>query len=108
MPTEVLFSDGSTAVFHDEGGSAHHGGLAMERIRLIMARSALSAYIKSNGKMQMTRNGATLAIRNVIEPLTGITYKRSMNGKRDALADCEALIAAIEHDAVILETGDVS
>ena len=80
--------------------------LAMERLRLIMAKSALSIYIKSDGKMQVTRNGAALAIENVIAPITGKRYKRSMNGKREALADCEALIAAIEQSAVVLEAGD--
>lgn len=103
MATEVIFSDGSVATFHDEGGSSHDGPLAIERLRLISARSALSIYLKTGGKMQLTRNGAQLAIQNVIEPLTGVTYKRSMNGKAAALADCEALIAAIEGQAVVWE-----
>jgi len=75
----------------------------MERLRLISAKSALSIYIKHNGKMQLTRNGAQLAIVNVIEPLTGKKYKRSMNGKKEALADCEALIQGIEGGAVVYE-----
>jgi hypothetical protein len=53
--------------------------------------------------MQMTRNGAQKAIKHVIEPLTGRTYKRSMNGKKEALADAEYLLAAIETSAVVWE-----
>lgn len=103
---EVLYPDGSRSEFTEGGGSFHEGDLAMERLRLIMAKSALSLYIKTDGKMQVTRNGATLAIRNVIEPLTGKTYKRSMKGKAEALADCEALLAEIEGTAVVLEADD--
>ena len=103
MAQEVIYSDSSTSTFHDGGGSFHDGPLAIERLRLISARSALSMYIKYNGKMQITRNGAQLAIKNVIEPLTGKTYKRSMNGKREALADCEYLLWAIENNAVVYE-----
>lgn len=103
MAQEVIYSDTSTSTFHGDGGSFHEGPLAMERLRLIAARSALSMYIKYNGKMQLTRNGAQLAIKNVIEPLTGKTYKRSMKGKQEALDDCEYLIWAIENNAVIYE-----
>ena len=42
-----------------------------------------------------------MAVKNVIEPLTGKTYKRSRKGKEEALADCEALLAAIESGAVV-------
>lgn len=103
MAQEVIYSDTSTSTFHGDGGSFHEGPLAMERLRLIAARSALSMYIKYNGKMQLTRNGAQLAIKNVIEPLTGKTYKRSMKGKQEALDDCEYLLWAIENNAVIYE-----
>lgn len=99
---EALFPDGSLAQFFAGGGSVHDGALAIERLRLITAKSALSIYIKYEGKMQLTRNGAQLAIVNVIEPLTGKRYKRSMNGKREALADCVAILAALEDSAVIL------
>ena len=103
MAQEVIYSDTSTSTFTEGGGSFHDGPLAIERLRLITARSALSIYIKYNGKMQITRNGAQLAIKNVIEPLTGKTYKRSMKGKQEALDDCECLIWAIENNAVIYE-----
>lgn len=103
MAQEVIYSDTSTSTFQSGGGSFHDGPLAMERLRLISAKSALSIYIKHNGKMQLTRNGAQLAIVNVIEPLTGKKYKRSMNGKKEALADCEALIQGIEEGAVVYE-----
>lgn len=99
--SEIIYTDGSMSTFHDGGGSSHDGPLAIERLRLIMAKSALRTYIESGGAWQMTRNGAQMAIKNVIEPLTGKTYKRSMNGKREALEDCESLIAQIEGEAVI-------
>jgi hypothetical protein len=99
---EVLYADGSQSTFGG-GGGMHAGGLAITRIRLITARSALRTYIQSEGKWQLTANGAQLAIKNVIEPLTGNSYKRSMKGKQAALDDCEALIWAIENDAVVWE-----
>lgn len=103
MAQEVIFSDGSIAVFSEGGGSFHDGGLAIHRLRLITAKSAIEIWLKYNGGMELTRGGCQKAIKNVIEPLTGITYKRSRNGKEAALADCKALLAAIEDAAVILE-----
>jgi len=97
---EVIYADGSQSTFNG-GGGMHTSGLAITRLRLIAARSALRIYIKSGGKFQLTKNGAQLAIQNVIEPLTGNSYKRSMKGKVAALDDCEALIWAIENDAVV-------
>lgn len=105
MAQEVIYTDTSTSTFHNGGGSSHAGALAITRLRLISARSALQVYIKSDGKMQLTRNGAQLAIKNVIEPLTRKQYKRSMKGKQEALEDCEYLIWAIENDAVVYEEG---
>lgn len=107
MGMEVLYADGSRSEFSTGGGSFHEGDLAILRIQLLTAKSALSLYIRSEGRMQLTRNGATLAIKNVIEPLTGKTYKRSMNGKAEALADCEDMLAQIEGTAVVLEDSDV-
>lgn len=101
MSTEVIYQDGSRSEWREGGGSSHDGDLAIMRLRLLTARSALEVYLRTNGQMQLTRNGAQLAIKNVIEPMTGVTYKRSMNGKREALADCEALIHAIETNAVV-------
>ena len=103
---EVLYADGSRSEFTEGGGSFHEGDLAILRIQLLTAKSALSIYIRTEGAMQLTRNGAQMAIVNVIEPLTGKVYKRSMNGKREALADCEALLAEIEGTAVVLEAND--
>jgi len=97
---EVIYKDGSMSEF-DERGSFHNGGLAIERLRLITAKSALKIYINTEGKMQLTRNGAQNAIVNVIEPLTGKKYKRSMKGKQGALDDCLDLLAKLEHEAVI-------
>jgi hypothetical protein len=106
MSTEVIYPDGSRSEFHEGGGSSHEGYGAIERIRLLNAIACLRVYIKWNGEMQMTRNGAQKAIKHVIEPLTGRTYKRSMNGKKEALADAEYLLAAIENSAVVWEDTD--
>jgi hypothetical protein len=99
--TEVIYQDGSRSEYSKDGHSSHSGELAIERFRLITAKIALETYIKFNGEMQITRNGAQKAIKNVIEPLTGLTYKRSMNGKVAALEDCIALLNQIEHEAVV-------
>ena len=101
MSMEVIYTDGSRSQFHERGGSSHEGYGAIERLRLLTAISALRTYIKFDGKMQLTANGAQNAIKNVIEPWTGKTYKRSMNGKKEALADAEALLASIEITAVV-------
>lgn len=106
MSTEVIYTDGSRSEFHEGGGSSHEGYGAIERIRLLSAISALKVYIKWNGDMQLTRNGAQNAIKHVIEPLTGKTYKRSMNGKKEALADAKSLLAYIEGTAVVWEGDD--
>jgi hypothetical protein len=99
---EVIYSDESQSTFTDGGGSSHTGDLAIERFRLKTAKSALDLKLRTG--MELTRNGSTLAIQNVIQPLTGKTYKRSRKGKEEALADCIALIAQIEGNAVIMET----
>ena len=101
MSTEVIYSDGSTSTIHANGGSSHVGVTSIDRFRLITAKHALEMYLRSKGSFQLTANGAQKAIKNVIEPMTGKTYKRSMNGKREALADCIALITEIENAAVI-------
>lgn len=99
---EVIYKDGSMST-STEHGTCHAGDLAIERIRLITAKSALEIYIKTEGRMELTRNGAVNSIRNVIEPLTGKTYKRSMKGKQEALDDCIQLIALLEYEAVVYE-----
>ncbi len=102
---EVIYQDGSMSTFDGRGGF-HNGGLAIERLRLISAKSALTIYIKYEGKMQLTRNGAQNAIVNVIEPLTGKKYKRSMKGKQEALDDCLELLDFLERNTVRYTDGD--
>lgn len=111
MPTDALFPDGSVATFSDNGGSFHDGGMAMDRMRLIAARSALQTYIKWNGQMQLTRNGHYFAIVNVIEPLSGrkfttATGRVTMPRVRAALEECERLLASIEGSAIVMEVSD--
>ena len=106
MSTEVIYQDGSMSTFTNGGGSSHHGDLAIHRLRLIAAKSALIIYIKYEGKMELTRNGARNAIKNVIEPLTGKTYKRSMKGKNEALDDCLELLDFIESNTIHYTEGD--
>lgn len=101
MSTEVIYPDGSMSTFHGNGASSHEGELAINRLQLLTAISALRIYIRTEGAMQLTANGAVLAIRNVIEPITGKKYKRSMNGKREALADAEYLLGVLEDSAVV-------
>jgi hypothetical protein len=104
MPdTEVLYEDGSTASFRGDGGSFHDGGLAVYRLRLITLKSAIEVELNHPG-MRLTRAfSAHQAIQNVLTPLTGKTYKRSKNGKMEALSDCLAILADIESGAVVLE-----
>ena len=103
MNTEVIYTDGSISEFRDNGATIHSGLLAINRIRLITAQSALRMYVNTEGRMEITRGGAQMAIQNVIAPLTGKKYKRSMNGKREALEDCITLLAEIEGTAVVWE-----
>lgn len=101
MTTEVIYPDGSISEFHEDGPTIHSGDLAIQRLRLITAKSALGFYIQTDGKMEITRGGAQMSIENVIAPITGKKYKRSMNGKREALDDCLALLAELEGSAVV-------
>jgi hypothetical protein len=103
MSIEVTYEDGSTTHVHGQGGSSHSGEVSVNRVRLICAKQALEVYIKSDGRFQVTANGAQLAIKNVITPITGKSYKRSMNGKAEALADCMEIIADIEGNATVRE-----
>jgi hypothetical protein len=103
MRTEVLFSDGTVAEFEDGVLRGAYGGLAIERLRLKMAASAIQIWLRTDGRMELTRGGCQKAIKNVVEPHTGITYKRSRAGKEAALADCVAILAAIESSVVIYE-----
>jgi hypothetical protein len=100
---EVIFSDGSISTFTEGGGGSHVGDLAIERLRLKTAALALEIKLRPGG-MELTRNGATLAIQNVIQPRTGKTYKRSRKGKEEALADCRLMLAAIEGDALVMDS----
>jgi hypothetical protein len=103
MNTEVIYADGSISEFKENGATMHSGPIAIHRIRLITAKSALSLYIKTEGRMELTQGGANAAVVNVIAPITGKKYKRSMNGKREALADCCAILEQIESGAVVWE-----
>ena len=66
-------------------------GAGIERMRVFLAKQALDIYTRTDGQMEATRNGTRSAIR-IIEGYTGKTYKRSMAGKREALADAIALL----------------
>ena len=101
MATEVIYADGSRSEFSETGGAVHDGILAIHRLRLLTAKSALGMYIKTEGRMEITRGGAQMSIENVIAPITGKKYKRSMKGKQEALDDCLSLLAEIEGTAVV-------
>ena len=104
---EVIYKDGSTSTF-TEGGSYHAGELALQRIRLLTAKSALKVNIESG--MEMTRDGSWAAVMNVIAPITGKDYRSgkrlTVKGKREALADCIELLATLEYEAVIYNEED--
>jgi hypothetical protein len=68
--------------------------VAIQRLRLTVAQNSLEYYLKHDGKRDVTHNGASMAVKNVIEPVTGKTYKRSKKGKQEALADCIELLRA--------------
>jgi hypothetical protein len=56
------------------------------RLTVFVAKQALEMYIRCEGKMELTRGGSRRAVE-IAAALTGKTYKRSMNGKREALED---------------------
>ena len=103
MTKTIRFDDGST-IEQSWSGTMHGGGLAIERLRLIMAASALTFNIEHG--YQVTRNGWQAAMGNVIEPLTGKTYKRSKKGKIEALHDCYRMINEIEKNVTVTDDGE--
>ena len=108
MNTEVVYPDGSMSTFHGNGGSFHDGEMAIVRLQLITAISALKIYLKYDGKMQLTRDGHRMAVLNVIEPLTGKRFSTrtgrvTMKSCRAALEEAYSLLEAIERSAVVYE-----
>ena len=108
MTTDVLYHDGSRSQFREHGGATHDGPVAIARLQLITAKAALQTYLKFDGQFQLTANGHRLAVINVIEPLSGKKFttasgKVTKKSCREALAECEFLIAAIEDGAVVYE-----
>lgn len=67
-------------------------GAGIERLRVFCAKQALEIYISSEGQMEVTRGGTQTALR-IVAGYTGKTYKRSMAGKHEALADAEDLLS---------------
>lgn len=73
----------------------------MDRLRLFTAKQALEINLKHNGRMELTANGARLAVLNVITPLTGKDYltpsgRLTAPGKREALADVIYILDEID------------
>ena len=110
---EAMYPDGSTfgnGIVAPAPGHDPDTGLsiAMNRMRLITARSALEVYIRYEGRMQVTRNGHRMAVINVIEPLSGKTFstpsgKVTMKSCRDALAECNRLLNEIDATAIVYD-----
>lgn len=67
-------------------------GAQIDRLRVFVAKQALETYIRFDGKMELTRGGAATAVE-IASDITGKRYKRSMAGKREALADLEEILA---------------
>ena len=108
MNTEVVYADGSMSTFHDGGGSSHDGELAIVRLQLMTAISALKIYLKYHGQMQVTRDGHRMAVINVIEPLSGKKFstpsgKVTMKSCREAMHAAADMLMAIEQGAVVFE-----
>ena len=106
MNTEVVYPDGSMSTFHGNGGSFHDGELAIQRLRLISARMAISLYLQHG--FELTRDGSYRAVVNVIAPLTGMDYftpkgRLTKKGKALALAHCQLLLDELEASAVVYE-----
>jgi hypothetical protein len=108
---EVIYADGSRSEFREGGGASHDGGLAIARLQLLTAKTALEVYLKYDGRMQLTRDGHRLAVINVIEPMSGQKFS-SRTGRvtkkscREALEACYAMLHAIETGAVVWEESD--
>jgi len=64
------------------------------RMRLFLAKQALDIHVRTDGRMEATRNGTRSAL-GIVSEYTGKKYPRSMAGKRQALADAEALLEGI-------------
>ena len=77
-------------------------GAGIERLRVIAAKQALETYIRFDGQMELTRGGSRNALL-ILSEITGKRYARGMAGKREALADAEALLA--EDDVATKERG---
>lgn len=111
MPTEVLYEDGSRSEFHDGGGSTHDGRLAVARFALIAAKHAL--ILNLNTGMEPSAGYLKYVAIPNITAMTGVNYltgsgRLTASGKRRALADCEAVIDAINTNAVVMQTDDAS
>lgn len=71
-------------------------------MQLFCLKQAIEIDLRTGGRMQLSRVGsAGTLIKNILEPITGKVYKRSRNGKVDALRDVEAILAAIETDQTV-------
>lgn len=68
-------------------------GEGIHRLRVFTAKQALEMYLRTDGRMELTRGGTRIALEIVAE-ITGKDYKRGKAGKREALADAEAILAA--------------
>lgn len=68
-------------------------GAGISHIRLFVAKQALETYLRSEGKMELTRGGTKTAM-TIIAEITGKKYARGVEGKREALDDILALLDA--------------
>ena len=78
-------------------------GEGIHRLRVFTARQALAMYVRTDGKMELTRGGTKAALGIIGEVMGGKTYKRGMAGKREALRDAEILIATWQDVDAALE-----
>jgi hypothetical protein len=99
VSTEIIYQDSSTTTV-SASGTMHEGPIAIERIRLLSLKSALKLSIKYP---QLKFGGISIhaAIRNVLTPITNVTYKKSNNGKLLALDHVLCILFLIEDGAVV-------
>lgn len=71
-------------------------GNATLGVRALYCKQGIQMYLKSNGRMQLTRMATPAVLGSIATEFTGVTYARSRKGMEKALADLNKLFAAKE------------
>lgn len=65
----------------------------IDHIRLATARMGIQIYLRTAGKMQLSRVATPVKLRLIASEYTGKTYARSRKGLEQALTDIQAIEA---------------